>query len=400
VAGTGDIVNGGTSDSFHFDYQTWTPAAGTVLANGVLTANVVSQGNVSGGWDKAGVMFRDNNTANLAGAQFASVLVTPSNGVLFAWRSTTGEAVSWTQVTSVSGPMYVRLVDNGGVFTAFYSTTGTTWTQIGAAQTIAFSTGTALSGLVSASGSTSLTTASTATFNNYSFSAYIDSDIGSPARAGSMQAASPAGTYTIAGGGSGVTAMSDQFNFASQSWSGASGYEFARVVNQSAIASTSEAGVMFRNSSAANSIFAATFLTPGNGVEFMYRSTAGGTVTTSNVAGIVGPVFVKTLYSGTSVSGYYSIDGVTWTQIGTTATIASFVPTLVGLAVSGMNTSFLSYATFTNVDPGRVTPDKISKPILHAAAPAISRIDQRKRHWSHSHVQSVNRRHQATEKHS
>jgi len=99
---------------------------------------------------------------------------------------------------------------------------------------------------------------------------------------------------------------------------------------------------------------AAVLLTPSNGVEFIYRATSGGTAVSNYSTGIVGPVWVKVSYSGTSVSGYYSPDGVTWTQIGTTATITGFSPTLVGLAVSSFNNSYAGYATFTNVDPSRV----------------------------------------------
>jgi len=155
TSSTGDIALSATSDKFHYDYQTWTP--GAAGANGTLTAYVAGQSNTSG-WDKAGAMFRDDNTGNLAGAMFAAVLVTPSNGVEFAWRSATGGATSTTVVAGQVAPLWTRVIDVGGVFSGYYSSNGTTWTQIGIAQPITFSTNTVLAGLASASGSTVSTT--------------------------------------------------------------------------------------------------------------------------------------------------------------------------------------------------------------------------------------------------
>jgi len=102
---------------------------------------------------------------------------------------------------------------------------------------------------------------------------------------------------------------------------------------------------------APNAVFAAALLTPSNGVQFIYRATTGGSAVSTFVAGIVGPIWLKISYIGTSVSAYYSPDGANWTQIGTAATITGFSPALVGLAVSAFNNSYAGYATFTNIAP-------------------------------------------------
>jgi hypothetical protein len=85
-------------------------------------------------WAKSGVMIRESTTA---GARHAAVFITPGNGVTFQWRSTTGGTCSFTNVTGITAPRYARIVRGGsGSFTAYYSSNGTNWTQIGTSQTI------------------------------------------------------------------------------------------------------------------------------------------------------------------------------------------------------------------------------------------------------------------------
>jgi hypothetical protein len=60
-------------------------------------------------------------------------------------------------------------------------------------------------------------------------------------------------------------------------------------------------------------------------------------------------VWVKLTRSGNTFSGYYSTDGVTWTQIGTAQTIALNPTVQAGLAVTAHNNGRLNAATFENV---------------------------------------------------
>ena len=50
----------------------------------------------------------------------------------------------------------------------------------------------------------------------------------------------------------------------------------ARVTSQDFTDTWAKAGVMFRDSTDADSMFAMTVITPGNGVSFQWRSAAGG----------------------------------------------------------------------------------------------------------------------------
>jgi len=116
----------GTADEFRYVYQ---PSSDTCE----MRARVAAVQNTNS-WAKAGVMIRESTAA---GSRWAAVLITPGNGVTFQWRATTGGSCSYVQVTGVTAPRYVRIQRAANnVFQAYYSSNGTTWTQIGSNQTI------------------------------------------------------------------------------------------------------------------------------------------------------------------------------------------------------------------------------------------------------------------------
>lgn len=126
VVGSGADIWGST-DEFRYVYQ-------TLNGDGTIIARVASISNTDG-WAKAGVMIRENLTAD---SQHAFCAITPSNGVIFQ-RHLSGNVTNQTQVTGVAAPYWVRLVRAGSTFTAYYSSNGTSWTQI-ATETISMST--------------------------------------------------------------------------------------------------------------------------------------------------------------------------------------------------------------------------------------------------------------------
>ena len=103
----------------------------------------------------------DSRKALAAGAIEGAMVITPSNGVVFTDRLTTGGTTDGTFVSSIAAPYWVRLARSGTTFTASISPDGTTWTLVGT-QTIAMGTN-ALVGLAVASRVTGL---ATATFAN------------------------------------------------------------------------------------------------------------------------------------------------------------------------------------------------------------------------------------------
>jgi glucose/arabinose dehydrogenase len=111
-----DIWN--TADAFRYVYQ---PVNGNVE----IRARVTGITNTNA-WAKAGVMIRETLNGN---SKHAMVVVTPGNGVAFQRRTSTGGASTHTASTGAV-PYWVRLVRSGNTFTAYRSSTGTTWTQI------------------------------------------------------------------------------------------------------------------------------------------------------------------------------------------------------------------------------------------------------------------------------
>jgi hypothetical protein len=126
MTGSGlDIWNIGPSDGqyhdeFHFAYKTLT-GAGTIVAR----VDSVSE---THDWAKAGVMIRETLDANSA---HAMMVVTPSSGVSFQLRPSTGAASTSSTTGGITAPHWVRLErDMAGNFTASHSTNGSAWEAI------------------------------------------------------------------------------------------------------------------------------------------------------------------------------------------------------------------------------------------------------------------------------
>ena len=115
----------GTADGFHYLYQ-------RLNGNTQIVARVTSVANTNG-WAKAGLMIRDTLAP---GSRHASVFMTPSNGVAFQWRDATNGQSSNTNVTGIAAPHWVKLARSGDQFSAYRSTDGVTWTQVGTTRTI------------------------------------------------------------------------------------------------------------------------------------------------------------------------------------------------------------------------------------------------------------------------
>ena len=177
---------------------------------------------------------------------------------------------------------------------------------------------------------------------------WTDQNIGSPALAGSASFNSSTGVWTESGGGTDIFNRTDQFNFASESFSGSA----VAIADVKSVANTNtwaKAGLMFRNSAAANDAFADIIVTPGQGVSFQWRSSAGGAATSVKVTGVVAPQWVKLARNANTFTAYYSSNGSTWKQLGTPQTVPMASSALVGLAVTAHDNTKLCTATFSNV---------------------------------------------------
>jgi fibronectin type 3 domain-containing protein len=110
----------GTADTFRYVYQ---PASG----NGSISAQVLSVQNTRSN-ALGGVMFRETLNTN---SIMATMVITPSAGVEFIWRTnTSGNAVS-NLVTKITPPGWVEVTRTGNSFVGYYSTNnGVTWKAV------------------------------------------------------------------------------------------------------------------------------------------------------------------------------------------------------------------------------------------------------------------------------
>jgi regulation of enolase protein 1 (concanavalin A-like superfamily) len=199
---------------------------------------------------------------------------------------------------------------------------------------------------------------------------FSDADVGEPGAPGAASYDATSGQWTVRGGGSDIWNSADQFNFASQNLSG-DGSVVARVIAVQDTDPWAKAGVMIRDGSGPAAAFADVVVTPGNGVAFHWRTSAGASATgDAPVTGLSAPVWVKLTRSGDTFTASYSADGATWTQIGGPQTIALSGAARAGLAVTAHNTGLLNTATFSNVSvlPANWTDADVGPPALPGSA--------------------------------
>lgn len=125
VSGAGADI-WGTADAFRFAYR-------QLAADGTIVVRVASLQSVNA-WTKAGVMIRQGLTA---GSAHAAIYVSPSRGISFQRRPSSGALTVATTVTGAA-PAYVKLARVGNVVTASTSNDGTAWKTVGR-QTVSLS---------------------------------------------------------------------------------------------------------------------------------------------------------------------------------------------------------------------------------------------------------------------
>jgi alpha-galactosidase len=176
-------------------------------------------------------------------------------------------------------------------------------------------------------------------------SGWTDQDIGSVGFAGSASAC--ASSFVLQGSGADIWGSSDAFHFASASFTG----DNTMVARVAAIQNTdpwAKGGIMFRNDTTAGSMFADVFISPGNGVNFQWRSATGGQCGSTGGGGMTAPIWVKLTRSGTNFTASYGSDGLNWTVFGTIA-IPMSGTVRAGLEVTAHNNSALCLAAFDKV---------------------------------------------------
>ena len=168
-------------------------------------------------------------------------------------------------------------------------------------------------------------------------------DVGATGQVGSSIYGS--GTYTLRGAGSDIWGSADAFQFGYQTLTG-DGQIIARVTTVQNTSPFAKAGLMMRSSTAANAAHVIIDLRPdaAGDIEFMSRATDGGPTSWISGSTQTPPTWLKLVRSGTTITGYKSVDGTAWTQVGTTTiTLPSTID--AGLVVSSHDTSTLNTST-------------------------------------------------------
>ncbi len=173
-------------------------------------------------------------------------------------------------------------------------------------------------------------------------------DIGSVTTPGSYF--TQEGTYVVQGDGTGISGSRDGFHFVYMPLRG----DGELTVNVSGMITANEwaeVGVMVRESLASNSRYGAAMLSYGHGVVFQARTSTSGTSTTkqSNNHGV--PLRLRVIRRGDTISGYYSLDGVTWTQQGA-ETVAMGPDVYIGLCVTSHSAGTPCTGVFNDVTFG------------------------------------------------
>jgi glucose/arabinose dehydrogenase/regulation of enolase protein 1 (concanavalin A-like superfamily) len=370
VDGAGADISG-SNDQFHYVYQ-------TLNGDGTIIARVRYQTN-SSPWTKAGVMIKQSTTA---GSSYVDALVTPDvspstpningvgctpdgclsplppitpavgNGVRMQYNFTGSKTA--TNLPGYNSPnKWLKLQRTGNTFTTWESTNGNTWTQIGS--TSVTMTGPATIGLFVTSHN--IGQYSSVAFDNVQVttqtpppppgplpSPWVDTDVGSPAIAGSASYAN--GVFTVNGSGTDIYGTYDQFNYVNQPVTGdGNGTLIARVTSQTNTSSNAKAGIMFKQSTTAGSPYILITITPGTSsfkIQYNFNgSIGGGTYTFPNA-------WMKLTRVGSIFTAYVSADGVTWTQV-VSKTLTMNTNITAGLFECSHNASALGTATFDNV---------------------------------------------------
>jgi regulation of enolase protein 1 (concanavalin A-like superfamily) len=175
-------------------------------------------------------------------------------------------------------------------------------------------------------------------------SPWVDQDIGPTGVAGSASASN--GVFTVSGAGT-IWGNSDSFNFVNQSING-DVTVVARLVSMQNTNTFAKAGIMIRESSAANAAHVILDVRPTGDLEFMTRPSAGAATTFLGTAFQPAPAWLRLTRSGATVTAAVSANGSTWTTIGsTTLNIASGA--LVGPVVASVATNTLNTSSFDNL---------------------------------------------------
>jgi serine/threonine protein kinase/regulation of enolase protein 1 (concanavalin A-like superfamily) len=325
VAGSGADV-WGSADGFRYTYQHLT-------GDGVILARVKQNQNTAS-FSKVGVMLRETLAAD---SKHVSVVTTAGRGPRLLWRRTTGGRSDSKALDRDKpfAPLWVRLERRGDTFSGSISSDGVTWTHEGST-TVAMTT-TVYVGLICSAVNNSRT--NVGILDNVSVLpvGWSTLSVGSVDRPGFSHFDQATGAFTVAGSGADIWGTTDGFRYTYQQLTG-DGAILARVTQIQNTHAWAKVGLMLRETLALNSKHVSIVTTPGEGLQFFWRSMTGGNSDEKARSGgkPFAPLWLRLERHGDTFSGSFSSDGVTWTNLAST-TVAMTASVYIGLASSAHN---------------------------------------------------------------
>jgi regulation of enolase protein 1 (concanavalin A-like superfamily) len=171
-------------------------------------------------------------------------------------------------------------------------------------------------------------------------------DIGAVGTTGEATYDGATGTFFVSGAGSDIWGSADSFRTVAQQLTGDAALT-ARVVSEQNTSAFAKAGVTIGDK-AANGARVILDVKPNGGIEFMARSTAGGSMSFVAGSGASFPVWLRLTRTGNQFVGEMSADGIAWASVGS-VTVTMPDPIEVGLAVTSHDPNVLNAARFDHI---------------------------------------------------
>jgi len=345
----------GPADRFNFVYQ--------MLSGDVrITARLDSLAPAHL-WSNAGLMIRSSLQPDAA---HAAVIVRGDAGPALQTRTQNG-GLTMDRSASPAGsgaPQWIGLERAGSRVTASTSPDGTTWTAIGTTS-IELGADVYVGIAVTSQDAAQSAVAQLSQVSVGGLPAGMrHRNVGGPAKGG--RAWQSEGTYTLVASAIAKGESHDQFHFAYRRLQG----DVDVVARVASVTEGANAGVMIRESLAADSRHAALVVSGTTGYAFDRRTETGAASerTDGGPAGV--PSWVKLVRRGPEVEVFRSSDGLTWTSIATSP-IAASGDVYAGLAVSSGTAEATAVLDQVSIGPAG-SPDALTLPILPNLPPVVT----------------------------
>jgi hypothetical protein len=276
-------------------------------------------------WAKSGIIIRNDVTGAGSSPGYVALVVTPGNGVQFAWDADgDGFLDSESRIADITADVHLRLERSGNDFIGSYSNDGgTTWAQIGSA-TVDSTASTQDAAMVHCS---HVDTQGVASFSDFRINDRIPLTLPVP---------NEYETFATNDAEFGLNQNGTDFHLnaaGDDMWTGADAY--GAVIDRNAVGTNSrievqikgqedthewaKSGIMIRNdvmASGSSKGYVALHVTPQNGIQFAWDADGDGYLDSEvRVSTIYQPVWLALEKSNTTFTAYYSKDKKTWKEI-------------------------------------------------------------------------------------